>query len=282
MSDFLTQDRAKLLRVQDLLDSGHQLRIDVGLSFAMPHTIAWTRYNQKTIVLGFEPHPDNFLRCEEILETLPPSIRSRIFLFNLAISEDQGVRKQKLYVPNFDKNAPDPGTSSLLMPKRDKISSLKEIQVSCCSLHTILSQITFSRISIIKTDTQGMDLVVLRSLGKFLEIVQSIKSERDSTAYYEHANSGQDLDKFLQSRGFKLARNFYSRADESIISDSMYVKKCEGFRNNLPYPLYLHLIKFPIFTLVCLIANPIGAIFRITPAIMQLVSRFWYWFKHRK
>ena len=141
--------------INEKLSSGLKLRFDIGLSFNMPNASKWLSDDSNVYVIGIEPHPNNFKSCCSHLETLDAG--DRCYLIEAAISDVDKSREQDFYGLSGDS-----GTSSLCRPIGrfenlvDRVYSVETI-----SLASILDNIIYETIDVLKTDTQGNDLRVL-------------------------------------------------------------------------------------------------------------------------
>ena len=182
--------------------SGLKLRIDVGLSFNMPNSIQWLN-DPNVYVIGIEPHPGNFEFCCSNLETLHTG--DRCYLIEAAISNVSEPREQDFYGLSGDA-----GTSSLCKPTgrfKDRIDRVYTVET--ISLSDILDNIKYERIDVLKTDTQGNDLNVMKSAGDHLKNVDFIYAEYDESDDYENANTGPELDEYLEEMGFECYDRIY-------------------------------------------------------------------------
>lgn len=181
------------------MNDGYSLRIDVGLSFFMPNSIEWLKSNNKIFVIGIEPHPNNFTSCQKLIKN--SSYEDNCYLIESAIDDVKKPGKKVFYGLNADG---DPGTSSLKKPKgrfKDCIENIYHVDV--ISLKYLLDNINYTLIDYIKTDTQGNDLNVLKSLGDHIFNVVEIQSEYDCGDTYECCNTGKELDDFLEQSEFE-------------------------------------------------------------------------------
>ena len=100
------------------------------------------------------------------------------------------------------------GCSSLLMPTVNLGLDVEDVvAVEVCSLEYVLDYINFPKdktIKFIKTDTQGKDYDVVRSLGKYLKLTEVIKSEYNVKGQYTNACSKYDFYQFMIQNDFKL------------------------------------------------------------------------------
>ena len=202
--------------INEKLKSGLTLRFDVGLSFNMPNATKWLRDDPNVYVIGIEPHPNNFKSCCSHLETLDAG--DRCYLIEAAISNVGESRDQDFYGLSGD-----PGTSSLCRPIGrfenlvDRVYSVETI-----SLASILDNLNYKRVDVLKSDTQGNDLKVLKSAGDHLKKVDFIYAEYDESEDYENANTGEDLDKFLEENGFECYDRIYVAERNGKLVDCEY------------------------------------------------------------
>ena len=202
--------------INEKLKSGLTLRFDVGLSFNMPNATKWLRDDPNVYVIGIEPHPNNFKSCCSHLETLDAG--DRCYLIEAAISNVGESREQDFYGLSGD-----PGTSSLCRPIGrfenlvDRIYSVETV-----SLASILDNLNYTNIDVLKSDTQGNDLNVLKSAGDHLKKVDFIYAEYDESEDYENANTGEELDKFLEDSGFECYDRIYVAERNGKLVDCEY------------------------------------------------------------
>lgn len=183
------------------------IRLDVGLSFAPPNSAMWLKRYPDTMVFGFEPNLEN---VHEILSgenrkrgnryqfVNSSDINKRFFVFNVAI--DKGpIKYKKFYMTDGD-----PGTSSLHRPQIFKIKT--STMVPCVQLSEFLSLIPWSRFKYVehlKIDTQGNDLRVLQSAGKYLEERIVFVTAECTARGYSYSHTRNELDMFMKNHGFE-------------------------------------------------------------------------------
>ena len=202
--------------INEKLKSGLTLRFDVGLSFNMPNATQWLRNDPNVYVIGIEPHPNNFKSCCSHLETLDAG--DRCYLIEAAISDGDQSREKDFYGLSGD-----PGTSSLCRPIGRFENLVDRVYtVETISLSEILDNLNYEKVSVLKTDTQGNDLKVLKSAGDHLKNVDFIYAEYDESEDYENANTGEELDKFLEESGFECYDRIYVAERNGKLVDCEY------------------------------------------------------------
>tara|TARA_B100000686_G_C16780398_1_gene971422 strand:- start:2089 stop:2835 length:747 start_codon:yes stop_codon:yes gene_type:complete len=205
------------------------IKIDVGLSIDAPHSANWLLTEPASLVIGVEPHPGN-------VETLRRGRTTPELDFPYLIMDENAICKQGLKIGTYDPSrfvliegavdnvgntpttmdfyctaATNSGCSSLLKPTPmlpHKIES--KIKVDVYSLEYILDQLGFQDVEgirFVKTDTQGKDFDVVKSLGKYLPRVLALKCEHNVEDQYESSNSFEEFQEYMTQNGFQLVYN---------------------------------------------------------------------------
>ena len=166
--------------------------------------------NPDVRVLAFEPEPHLFAMLKKAdLKNVTP--------FDVAITSKQGIADFNV------SHIGDWGVSSLLNFNQENIKNdcywrhradLKsfdeKIQVRTDTLENILSKENFDEESFIKVDTQGFDLIALKSAGRYLKKIQAGMIEAVSTPD-KSLYAGDECDlyhalNFFHSNNFKVYR----------------------------------------------------------------------------
>lgn len=219
-----------------------KIRIDVGTGSTAPNASLWLKNNKETAVLCFEADPRSYkilinggftnqytdkfrlvkkkyiLYRNRIVKKLDNKV---LKIFNVAISLSD-KSKSNFYLTD-KKNF---GTSSLLKPLERSLKQkiVKKIKVPVKKLSFFLKKIDFSHfeyIEFLKVDTQGNDLNVLKSCGKYLNKCCFIQAEYWAYRAYKGESTRQEclnsMKKFMESRNFSL---YYF-----TVSDAFFVNK---------------------------------------------------------
>jgi len=153
----------------------------------------------------FEPCKHNFRILEKFCEN-----DSRIKCYEFAISTEEGISKfnfhrhyaySSLHNINYDSK----DFISLLDnfdPGFDEIESVYEVDVM--RLDTFISENNIDHIDLLKTDTQGNDLNVIKSLGNFIGRVNTIELEVQLKPLYHNSPSREDIIDYMYKRNFTL------------------------------------------------------------------------------
>jgi hypothetical protein len=209
-----------------------QIRIDVGLAGEAPNAALWLSQTTDRFVIGVEPlpyhwrmiknfetsgtvrpYPENIplLQLEEGVVKLNREIVCEIgnkFLpIEAAIDNVKDVTTQKFYM--MDRTDGASGSSSLLTPSEHHPHFIeKEIEVTTHSLEYILDKVDWGRfeyIEHIKTDCEGKDFDVVKSIGKYLSKIVFITSEMTGNLHHWHGSTDpQSFVQFMQDSGFKI------------------------------------------------------------------------------
>lgn len=207
--------------INQKLSSGMKLRFDIGLSSNMPNTINWSESNSNVFVISIEPHPNNFLACQNYVNN--SSIKDRCYLIEAAVDNVDEPTQKVFYGLGGLATRYDPGTSSLKRPKGRFVDSVDNVyNVDVISLRYILDNIQYDYVDLLKTDTQGNDLSVLKSLGNHLNRVYDIYAEYDESNDYEDSNTGEELDQFLFDNNFEKYESIVAPLRNNKVEDCRY------------------------------------------------------------
>jgi len=92
--------------------------------------------------------------------------------------------------------------------KKKKFEYLKKmnipIKVECKRLDSYINQVKIKKIDLVKIDTQGHEVKVLKSLGTKLKIIDNIQLEIMLYDFYDIQTSFYSIEKILRNYGFKL------------------------------------------------------------------------------
>jgi hypothetical protein len=128
--------------------------------------------------------------------------------------------------------------SSLLEPSELISNQVKEvIDVTVCSFYHILKKIDWDRfqhVELVKIDTQGKDLDIIKSAGNLLEKIVYLNCEINTFNYYKNNPKPNEFDSLL------IENNFIPILDNSFVDgevvDRTYLnKKFEHLKNNINY-----------------------------------------------
>jgi len=141
----------------------------------------------------FEPIPD---LCKKI-EAWAAGQNGAVHVQNLALSSRQTTAE--FYVNDRDTIA-----SSLLTPDQDRADEYHSIQVAVDTLDNVCDSINWQRDALLKIDTEGFDLEVLRGASQSLARISAVIVESIffPSAYGEDAPLFEDISRELFEKGF--------------------------------------------------------------------------------
>ena len=207
------------------------INIDVGLAGEAPHSAIWLSENDDRFVIGIEPlsyhwrmlkdfeksksirpYPTDFkiIQLDEGVVKLNreniSEIGDRFCGLQCAVDNVEEISEMDFYM--MDPTDGASGSSSLLKPTEKHPRFVeKVVKTPVVSLEMILDHVDWERfpfIEHIKTDCEGKDFDVVKSIGKYLDRVVFMTSEMssDNIGHWEGQNDGWDLYNLLIDEGF--------------------------------------------------------------------------------
>ena len=165
-----------------------KIRFDIGLSYCAPNSALWLN-NDDVFVIGVEANKfcietikTKGLYCQQkgVKITYP---NENFMLINCALDDVEDVVMKKFYHMEGD-----PGTSSLLDPTKNLRYGVKEVSdVVTIPFSYLLDKLSFENfdyIEMVKIDTQGKDLDIIKSAKGFLENIVYLNAEINTFEYY--------------------------------------------------------------------------------------------------
>jgi hypothetical protein len=184
------------------------IRFDIGLSYCAPNSTIWLNDSNDTFVIGIEA---NKYACDRIIsggfiahqKNLSfPYPHENFLLINVALDDVKEMTNKPFYHMSSDV-----GVSSLLKPTESLGHTLQEISdVTVIPFSFILEKIDWDRfnyIEMVKIDTQGKDLDIIKSSGKFLDKIVYLNCEINTFDHYENNNRPNEFNDFLIKNGFE-------------------------------------------------------------------------------
>jgi len=231
--------------IKDLaIDKTRNIYIDVGTSIGAPHAAKWLHDYPDAMVIGIEPNS----QCIEVLaQTRKPADFMYLNIQDSCIMQKDSIvssyKPENLIIFHCAIDCvPEPqastfyhtderniGCSSLLKPTEHlglDITSTSEI--TTVSLEYILDNLGLedvARINFVKTDTQGKDFDVVRSLGKYLNRINGLKCEYNVKNHYENPNSKEEFQKFMHDNGF---RTIAADGFDAYFINSIFLQECNS------------------------------------------------------
>lgn len=179
----------------------------------------WRKHKKKIdTILSVDPLAEDYQVKE---------INSKVIHKNCAIFSQEG--KRNFYIYNKE------ACSSLLkmncdffietfgeVPEKYQLKETKE--VNCVRLDSIIDNLGIN-FDFIKTDAQGADLEVIKSLGRYLdEQIIGVHIELYFQPYYSGMSLFDEADSFLREHNFQMAKSI-RRKNADILNDFLYIRK---------------------------------------------------------
>ena len=214
-------------------DNIKQIKFDVGLAGEAPNAAIWISETPDRFVIGIEPipyhwgmlhnfetsnslrpYPHNFkiIQLEEgvvkLNRNIVGKIDNRFCGLECAIDDVDGIQRRVFYQTNRKGGAS--GSSSLLKPinKHPMVNDVEDIyEVNTISLSSILDYIPWDRfeyIEHIKTDCEGYDYTVVKSMGKYLNKIVFISSELLRRDWWENKTPDKEFVRFMLDNNFSV------------------------------------------------------------------------------
>ena len=208
--------------------------IDIGASGGIDQR--WFSNGFEVNAILFEPDPDAFeqlikkKRKNDLILDSALSDKEKEIVFNIC----NWQQVSSIYEPNMDilklfKN-----------PQRWEIK--KKITMKTFPLNDVLKKNSISDIDFMKIDSQGSELEILRGGTDYLDSIIGLEVESEFIEIYKNQPLFPEVDKFIQSNGFKLIdmrRTFWKRnigsnginKGQLIFADLLYMRTPESVLN---------------------------------------------------
>ena len=194
-------------RVEYLLDAidFNQIKtiLDIG-TWHLKQTIELSQIFEFATIHAFEPNPETFKYCSNVLQSLSNFMKNRISIHEIALTNEIG----RLSFYPLDKtktHSTNEGIASLSRLRSHMDGSLlndkwvqKEITVEATTLEKWSQQNNIKAIDLIWMDVQGAELKVLQGSKSVLSNVKAICTEAGLTPYYEEHSLKQQIDDFMK------------------------------------------------------------------------------------
>jgi FkbM family methyltransferase len=155
----------------------------------------------------FEPIPD---LCRKI-ESWAAKQNGRVQVHNLALSSGKTTAE-------FHINDRDSIASSLLSPDQDRAHEYHTISVAVDTLDNVADEIDWRQVALLKIDTEGFDLEVLRGARQSLARISAVIVESIffPSPYGQDAPLFEDISRELFDKGFVYRGNLRGHWHEGI------------------------------------------------------------------
>jgi FkbM family methyltransferase len=173
-------------------------------------TIDFAQVFPKGHIHGFECLPQHFRKASELLKPYP-----NVSLYPQALSDKNETLD--FYVSTLSDNVYY-GSGSILPPKlhttiHPHVHFKETVQVEAVSLAWWAEANNITRVDFLWLDLQGAELKVLQGAGPLLDNVKAIFTEVSLMEMYDKAPLYQELRAFLESKGFRVEREYLAYED---------------------------------------------------------------------
>lgn len=170
----------------------------------------WLSLPYPVRILGFEPDAEECRALSERALSESADGRSSICYYPFALAEKSEKRTLYLYK--------DRRLSSFFLPDSDLMKAFpvdkllcsdafaveKEVTVDCVSLDELCDKEDIRDLDVIKLDTQGSELEILRGSSNILSSMFAVEVEVEFTPIYKDQPLFGDVDTYLRQKGFTL------------------------------------------------------------------------------
>ena len=169
---------------REMLERGMNV-IDVGANIGVYTILAAEKVGKNGKVIAIEPEPENY---QQLLKNIRLNNFQNVIPVNIALSDHNGL--EKLYISHWA------GLHSLVSQK-GKVSS---IEVSTKTVDKLLEELDLKKVDIIKIDTEGAEIPILKGAEKTLKANPNIKI---IIAAEHYPSEAKEVCQFLNDRGFE-------------------------------------------------------------------------------
>jgi len=215
------------------------IRLDIGLSYCAPNSAIWLNQSSDTFVIGVEANKyaantimsNGFKAHQHELAFAYP--HPNFILLNIALDNVDTKTTKPFYHMRGDV-----GVSSLLKPTESLGDSIFELSdVDVYPLSYILEKIDWDRfehIELVKIDTQGKDLDIIKSSGDFLNKIVYLNCEINTFNHYEDNPKPDDYNNYLFSNGFEAVLD-NTFVDNEVVDRTYINKKYIHLKDKINY-----------------------------------------------
>jgi len=160
--------------------------VDVGANIGVYTVLAAEKVGKNGKVIAIEPEPKNY---QQLLKNIKLNNFQNVTPINIALADHNGI--EKLYISYCA------GLHSLIASE----NTISSIKVSLKTVDKLLEELNLKKIDIIKIDTEGSELPVLRGAEKTLKANPNMKI---IVATEHYPSETKEVRQFLNDRGFKI------------------------------------------------------------------------------
>ena len=160
---------------------------------------------------SFEPLENNFLK----LKINTKKIAKKITYFNCALGEKKEIRIIKEMIETSSSTLNDINENSKYFKKKKFFLGVKENKkmfeekkVSVDRADNIIKKFKVDKIDLLKIDTEGYELNVIKGFGENIDLVKVIIFEHHFDLMIKKNYNYSDINKYLANKGFHLKYKF--------------------------------------------------------------------------
>lgn len=184
--------------IQSFLRPG-SVMLDIGSNIGAT-AIPLAKANPECCFICFEPHPQIF---QKLHSNVALNRLTNLELNNIALSDNELGHVDFYAQPMTDKNL---GLSSLMQNKA--LRNFETIKIPNTSIDALLASAQWPSVSVLKIDTQGSELSILRSAKNLISKFRpSIVFEHESSLFNDEVEESKariGLLKFFEEHGYEL------------------------------------------------------------------------------
>ena len=194
------------LEVQDICKKNTN-SIKIGLDIGACTGTTINLFDDCDIIYAFEPNPLVFQQLEEFKNK--HKNKYKIVTYDYAISDTDGTALFNIMYHHGYSSLLEFDESGNLFKHCDKIDNgfnklRTRRKVQTKRLDTFIEENNIQNIHFIKIDTQGSDLAVIKSLGKYIKNVYKIQAEIQTQTLYKNSSKKKETIEFMKKNNFDL------------------------------------------------------------------------------
>jgi FkbM family methyltransferase len=181
--------------------------IKIGLDIGACSGTTINLFDDCDIIYAFEPNPLVFRQLEEFKNK--HKNKYKIVTYDYAISDRDGTALFNIMYHHGYSSLLEFDESGNLFKHCDKIDNgfnklRTRRKVQTKRLDTFIEENNIQNIHFIKIDTQGSDLAVIKSLGKYIKNVYKIQAEIQTQTLYKNSSKKKETIEFMKKNNFDL------------------------------------------------------------------------------
>lgn len=161
--------------------------VDIGAHIGTYTVLAAEKVGITGKVIAIEPEPNNY---KVLVENINLNNFKNVIPTDIALSDHDGTEKFYFY---------DRSTCHSLVPEDNKKNDFIEVKVQ--TLDNLLDKLNLKKVDIIKIDTEGSEIPILKGAEKTLKNNPAVKI---FVASYHYQGEMQEVKTLLQNFGFKI------------------------------------------------------------------------------